>query len=328
MAGNLFLKIDFGASPSTDTGARPYTGAHPFWDNTSIFLSGGVSQTETKVGQPTTVKVRVSNTFQEPIDDVRVDAYLMNPFVGVMRPQNALVRLRSNLASIGPGSGAPIETDPHVLEGQVAGANGPEPWVPTPAQLDVADHLCLIANCYSDGGDGTLVPDGTAFDPVNDAHQGQRNIHILAATMFAPEQMQFLVMPPPDLEALTFIDILPVPVEAMSVSEKSLLASHPLVVTTSGKGLLRKTLGVKDADGQLHPIHFSAEPLRARVTVKGAEPGRIVKLPGFSEPRLAVLQVKAPQKNGVGTVNAIDIVQRTEKGETLGGLRILRLATD
>ena len=38
--------------------------------------------------------------------------------------------------------------------------------------------------------------------------------------------------------------------------------------------------------------------------------------------------MKAPQKNGVGTVNAIDIVQRTEKGETLGGLRILRLATD
>ena len=69
---SLFLSVDFGLAGAVDTaGARPYTGSNPQWNNVSLFLEGGVSQTQTKVGTDTTVKVRVSNSAAAAVEDVR-----------------------------------------------------------------------------------------------------------------------------------------------------------------------------------------------------------------------------------------------------------------
>jgi hypothetical protein len=105
MTGNLFLAVDFGASPQTDTGARPYTGTNPMWNNTSIWLDGGPSQTQTRVGVATKIKVRVSNASKSvAIEDVKVDVYVMNPHVGAAHPSDAIQTLKS------PSTSSPAST--------------------------------------------------------------------------------------------------------------------------------------------------------------------------------------------------------------------------
>ena len=105
MSGNLFLSIDFGSTPSTDTGTRPYVGANVLWNNTSIWMDGGPTQTQTRVGTPTTVRVRVSNSGDAPVEDVKVKAYVMNPHIGITTPSQAIATLSGTAtADIGPGS--------------------------------------------------------------------------------------------------------------------------------------------------------------------------------------------------------------------------------
>ena len=196
---NLFLSVDFGTPGAVDTaGTRPYTGTVPQWDNASMFLEGGPSQTQTRVNTPTTVRVRVSNSGNVPIEDVRVDAYVMNPFVGPFQPFNAVRKLTGFASSIGVGSGAANASDPHIITCKISDpVAGDIAWTPTAAELanSTGGHLCLVANTYSPP-DGAAVPDTTTFSVVSDPHQGQRNVTLLPAAsvnkfkiqIFAPEQ--------------------------------------------------------------------------------------------------------------------------------------------
>jgi hypothetical protein len=328
--GALFLAHDFGLSSSVDSGVRPYPGTHPPWLNTSIFLSGGRSQTEAEAGLPSTVRVRVSSRARMPIRDVRAEAFVLGPHVGVPTPAHAIVTLRSGRATIEPGSGSSTETDPRVLtcgvvDTDAGGGGEPRPWTPTEQQLRAgAGQLCLSANCYADG-DGAAAAADEPIAPDTDPHHGQRNLLLLTAPSFRGILTSFLVLPAPWAQP-SRLDLVPLHTGALDAGERWLLGSHPAVtVVGSRPGRRRRT--VRGADGQLCPIQTAQRPLGGQLAVAGARPGATVLLPGFGEPRVAELQLPAPGADRPGTLHAVDIVQRDGRNRVLGGLRVLALIT-
>jgi hypothetical protein len=273
------------------------------------------------------VKVRVSNRGDLPVADVQVDAYVLNPFAGtVLNPNNAIVRLRSNLATIAPGSGAPTASDPHVLECKVADpVAGPIPWTPNPADLqNSGGHLCVIANCYADG-DGAVIPDTASFNIGGDQHQGQRNISLLAAVPgIRGTTLPFLVMPAPERNTETLLRV--ERLEVIGAGERRLLASHPAVTVVKGhEG--EEELAVRGQDGKLIPIRLSRRRLGVHLAVEGCQRGEVVKLPGFTKPLPAVVSLETLHEEPPGSLHVLDIVQRAGHGLVLGGLRVLGLVT-
>lgn len=342
---SLFIKIDFNNSPSTDTGTRPYSGSTPLWNNSSIFLTGGLNQTETKVGLPTTVNVRVSNSSDSTIEDVNVDAYVMTPFAGVFSPNNAKVNLKGFAAQITAGSGATSASDAHVVrclkQDPVGGAI---PWTPTQAEFEAwGGHLCLVANCYADG-DGAPWLANTPFDVVNDAHLGQRNISLLAATKSGMKMvLPFEVMPDPGGDD-TALDLHRRPGRVLvQGGEYWLLRSHRNIVKAAdtriglgiqargGKPAVPLTLSRRQVKGtveiadvvkaDLGELAASTRKLDLRSSRGGNwGRGRLI-VPANDRPTPATLTVEPV--DAPGAVQVFDLVQRTAKGVDLGGLRVL-----
>jgi hypothetical protein len=326
--GDLYLSVDFGASPSTDNGTRPYTGTNPQWNAFSLWLDGGPNQTQTQVGTPTTVKVRVSNKGNAPVPAVHVDAYVMNPFIGAAKPNQAIERLSGAVGSVGPGSGSTSPTDAHVVTCSIQDPNlGPIPWTPTQTELTSSatngvGHLCLIANVFADG-DGHQLLEGEDFKVIDDQHQAQRNISLLAKPVGVPEQFaEFQIMPGFDERQGTLIAVDPVdPKVAIGAGERWLLGSQ--------KGFFkdREKRGrlLFERDGKRYPIHLSDAEMRIRLMVEGDEFGG--RLPTFSEPLRARIVLEASEEERLGAVQVFDIVQRDYEGRPLGALRILTVVT-
>jgi hypothetical protein len=343
MSGNLFLSIDFGNTPSTDTGARPYTGSTQIWENASIWLDGGPSQTQTQVNDPTTVKVRVSNDGAAPISSVKIDAYVMNPSVGASSPLQAIHQLSGFLSSVAPGSGSATATDAHVATCYIQDPKfGPIPWTPEPADLVNTvppGHLCLIANAYADG-DGAAVAD--TFNIFSDQHQGQRNITLLAAPP-GPGRIpvhHFIAIPDPGgrettvaLEPVRQVVKDPVrAVAALGAGERWLLRSHRDIsyepLTDDGP---RRLVVARRGDEEPVPIRFSAHELKAVLTV-GDEPygpqarlgGQPVDAPPFGVPASVRIDLS---HESLGAMHLFDIIQRDPAGQPVGGgLRVLTVA--
>lgn len=349
---SIFLSVDFGLPGAVDTaGVRPYTGSNPQWNNASIFLDGGVSQTQTKVGTATTIKVRVSNSAAAAVEDVRVDAYVMNPFVGPFQPFNARRKLTGFAASIAPGSGSTSATDPHVVTCRIQDpVQGAIPWTPTAADLEntTDGHLCLVANAYS-VPDGGPVPDTTTYDVINDPHQGQRNIAVLAAGGGGGKKFQFQVFGPEDGGEFA-LDLHQLTAKDLGAGERWLLRSlREVVVPEGGRKRLvlagtrgrpdtpiafsRKAVrGVLSLAGQgeldLHQltrVGAGVRPMLARQPLRDARAwgdGRLVTSVG----RTGTFAAVAVQPTGTkGTLQAFDVVARDAVGRVIGGLRILSL---
>jgi hypothetical protein len=347
MSGNLFLSIDFGNSPSTDTGTRPYTGSTPIWENASIWLAGGPNQTQTQVNDPTTVQVRVSNDGNAPITNVLVDAYVMNPNVGASSPSQALHQLSGFLTSVAPGSGGTSPTDAHVATCKIQDPiMGAIPWTPTPADLintSPPGHLCLIANVYNqDHTDGGPLPAAATFNIANDPHQGQRNIALLAAapSPHISPHLGFIAIPDPRRRETT-VTLEPVrqlakdpvgAVAALGASERWLLRSQRGISyerpTDDGPPRL---VVARRGDEEPVPIRFSEHELKAVLTV-GDEPsgrqarlgGQPVERPPFGVPASVRIDLS---DESLGAMHLFDIVQRDPEGQPIGGgLRVLTVA--
>ena len=326
--GDLYLSVDFGASPSFDNGTRPYTGTNPQWNAFSLWLEGGPNQTQTQVGTPTTVKVRVSNKGNAPISAVHVDAYVMNPFVGLAKPNQAIERLSGAVGSVGPGSGSTSPTDAHVVTCSIQDPNlGPIPWKPTQAELTSSatngvGHLCLIANVFADG-DGHQLLEGEDFKVIDDQHQAQRNIALLAKPAGVRQHfMEFQIMPGFDERQETLIAVDPVePKVAIGAGERWLIRSQQGFF----KDRERRGGLLLERDGTRYPIHVSDVRLRPRLLVEGDEFGG--RLPTFSEPLRARIEFEVSEDERPGTVQVFDIVQRDREGRALGALRVLTVAT-
>jgi hypothetical protein len=356
MTSNLFLQMDFdGAGPGKDHGDRPFT-LQDYYTNASIFLAGGLSQTQTAVGRPTRVRVRVSNRGATPIEDVRVEAYVHNAFVGFANPVQALVRLRSGLTVIAPGSGTVADGDAHLVDCFVQGPDGPTPWVPTQAQLDASHgHLCLVANCFTDG-EGASIPDGTTYNLSRDAHQGQRNISLIAAAPGTVPVMHFDINPPPDPATPTMLSVEPLSVADIGPDEWWVIASHPEVEAVDPTTWVAATVDVPDlglglvTQPDTFPLRWQPDPLETTLTVPGFEQIEFAELVdrdgrddaigasrfGRAERGFRMVFFDAPTPGEVtlqpvtgapGSLQAVDIVQRTEQGEVIGGLRVITLVT-
>jgi hypothetical protein len=339
--GDLYLSVDFGASPSTDNGTRPYTGTNPQWNAFSLWLDGGPNQTQTQVDTPTTVKARVSNKGNTPVLAVHVDAYVMNPFVGLAKPNQAIERLSGAVGSIGPGSGSTSPTDAHVVTCSIQDPiQGPIPWKPTQAELTSSatngvGHLCLIANVFADG-DGHQLLEGEDFKVIDDQHQAQRNIALLAKPAGVPMHfMEFQIMPGFEEVQETVIAVEPVdPKVAIGAGECWLLGSQEGFVKDRH---IRGGL-ILERDGQRFPIHLSDVELRHRLLVEGEEFGGRLLVQGeelggrllapFGEPLLARIELEPSEDERPGAVQVVDIVQRDREGRPVGGaLRIVTVVT-
>jgi hypothetical protein len=325
MAGNLFISIDFGNNPSVDNGTRPYTGANPIWNSFSISLSGGPSATQTRVGVPTTVKVRVSNKGTQPVEDVNVDLYVMNPQVGAGTPSLAIRRLNGFSPAIAPGSGSTNPNDAHVVTCQIQDpVQGPIPWTPTAAELAATSggHLCVIANAFADD-DGARLPDAQPFDVANDPHQGQRNITLLAAAGGDVEVLDFEVLEAPEGEEATLAIELIEPELAIGFGERELLGSHDDIVVDDEYGTGLRGLAVV-RDGERFPLSFSRERLRAKLFVDDEQIDRKGRLPRRRGTLPAKIFVELSRDEKIGGLHAFEIVQRDRRGTALGGaLRML-----
>lgn len=348
---SLFLNIDFGTVGGVDNGSRPYTGSTPLWNNASIFMDGGPSQTETNVGTPTTVRVRVSNSSQAAVEDVTVDAYVMSPFVGLTNPALAVRRLRGFSASIAPGSGNSSGNDPHIVVCKIQDpVQGPIPWTPTNDDLATTQsgHLCLVANAYADG-DGASIPDGGSFDVVNDPHQGQRNIHLLASAGAKPFRFHIMGTPDGRETALDFRQLTSAVLQ--NGGERWLLRSRANVGVPIHSGNDKRLWLTGRPGSPSVPLSFSRKAIRGTIQVDGFGESDLTKLAAATkrmirEGRTFVarqgdwgadrLVMRVPdggvratlnltRSDQPGSVQVFDIVQRDQNGRVLGGQRIISL---
>lgn len=331
----IFLSIDFGLPGAVDTqGARPYTGTNPLWNNSSIFLDGGVSQTQTSVGKATTIKVRVSAA-ERAYQFVTVDAYVLAPFAGPLTPAAAIRTLQGFASQITAGSGAPNPLDPHVvtcfIQDQV---QGPIPWTPTAQDLaaTTGGHLCIIANAYAeDPPSGAAVPGATPFDVHNDPHQGQRNINVLQGAGMS--KFAFQVFGPLEGEKFT-LHIHQLRAKEFGSSERWLLVSLPNVraipkgsdrlflVGDKGEEPVPLTHSEKTVAGRLDLGDFGTHDLGELAKAGQEGEGRIVLHAG-PEGIPAIVSVERDDERG--SLLGFDAVVRDETGADLGGIRLLTL---
>jgi hypothetical protein len=350
----LYLETDFGYPAPNDNGTRPYTGTNtPFWNNASIWLTGGsgVTQTSTHVNDATDARVRVTNSGTAPVDLVSVDVYVLNPFLGVpdpLTPGRSLHTFGGSLTHLAPGSGIDSPTDPHVAQCEPS-------WMPTQSDLagSTGGHLCLLANVYGDG-DGSALGSGEQFDVANNPHHGQRNITLLASQT-PTSGFMLQVMPALD-GASTVLDIHALNSRtAIGMGENWLLRSKANVVRVPGPGgrqqyFLTGSRGRPDTalsfsrkaiagtielqrDG-VADLGAAARATKAAVARAGnadkvawhpVEGAARIKLAGTREIQTAKLSLQ--RDDGKGSLQAFDIVQRSEEGTILGGIRILSLVT-
>jgi hypothetical protein len=238
MTGNLYIQVDSG-----DTGMRQYNACANFWTNQSIWMSGGVDQTTTQVGDQTTINVRVHSSGDAAVPFVKVQAWVLSTQVGLASPGQAIATFGSSVATVAPGA---------------AGTVFPcGPWTPTAAQLpDSPNHLCLAANAYQDPNlanpplDGRFLQPTDSFDMCNDAHQGQRNIVLLAAAPGAPTpKMKINVNGPDDPRlAVTLSATKLLAKQAQGWNERWLLNSHPNIGLQEIDG--RERLGILSQNGE------------------------------------------------------------------------------
>jgi hypothetical protein len=354
----LYLEIDYGSSPPKDNGTRPYGGTTPLWDNASIWMTGGsgVTQTSTHVGDATDIRVRVTNSGASAVDFVQVDAYLMNPFVGVTYPAQAIATFGGTIAEVPTGSGGPSPTDAHVALCQLP-TSPPQSWVPTTAELASTTppgHLCLLANVYAPGVDGQALGSGDPFDVAGNPHHGQRNIIVLASTEKA--QILKIKVMPQWAGHPTLLDIVSLNSKnTIGMGENWLLRSQANVVRTAHEGRspwyyltgshgapdTALTFSRKQVAGKIDLAGLGTVDLRAAaratkaavaraggadtVAFRRDEDGARIRVGPTREILAATLTLV--RDDAKGSLQAFDIVQRTEDGQVVGGLRVLSLVT-
>ncbi len=351
---SLFIKIDFGNAGASDTGTRPYTGTTPLWNNASMWLDGGPSQTETNVGNQTLIRVRVSNAGQAPVEAVNVDAYVLNPFVGLFNPNNAIRRLSGFANTITPGSGSSSALDPHVVTCRIQDpVQGPIAWTPTSTELantvNGSGHLCMVANAYAEN-DGGVLNDTTPFNVAGDPHQGQRNITLLAAQQLRAFHFDVAAAPQGEVAALDFHQ-LPAAL-ALGAGERWLMRSRGNIALARDLSWVGLALTGRPGRPKV-PLSFSRKAIRGSIELEGLGSAalqdlaratrRAERTTGFraagrgedwgegrlvfgvdGDSRPAVLRLE--RSDQPGSVQAFDIVQRDRRGTVLGGLRVLSIA--
>ncbi|MFF0726028.1 hypothetical protein [Streptomyces sp. NPDC004134] len=361
MADNLYLAIDFGRNGGSgdDKGTeRPWNRSDPpFWASSSIWVDPG--GTEAHTGEPTVVKVRVSNRGDQTVKDVAVQAWAFVPQVGVINtPGNAKVSFRSPTRDVAPGSGTLSNSDPHVFTCL------PE-WTPTEADLPPGQtelHMCIMANAFQDPAvadppppgeelDGTEWPSGNEVQPNGDGHVGQRNItlkKVPRAIAAEPVRVPYHTYPPtppphgPFLRELLVSATTVTPRDVLGPDEYFVLAGHPEIVAPERENeqqqpelMLRTSYGTE-------PVRVGESRLSFRLDAEGI-PGldrnfvpprpesQAQSQSGYGEKGIpSELLISLESDPVVGSVHTFDItLQDAEEGTVVGaGLRVMILITE
>lgn len=286
----------------------------------------------------------------------------VTPGDAITDDSGVLIAFQDALNGVPSGSGASTEdagqVDTHV---SVAGTGtGSGYWKPTPQELTkYGSHLCIAANVYT-LGDGSELTTGTPFATTSytddngphgrDAHHGQRNIALLPSA--EPQQvMPFQVRPPLLQGQPTLLDIHALGSVNIGAGEHWLLQSRTNVtkinnrqfVIPGGRGRPATPLSYsrKGLQGTLALERFGeidlAEASKATkaalkrsdgsalVPFSKTHDGARIRLESLAEPHTATITLK--RDDSKGSMQALDIVQRTEDGQVLGGIRILSLVT-
>ncbi|AZM46641.1 hypothetical protein DMB38_13225 [Streptomyces sp. WAC 06738] len=359
MAENLYLAIDFGRNGGSgeDRGTeRPWNRTDPpFWASSSIWVDPG--GTEAHTGEPTVVKVRVSNRSNQTVKDVAVQAWAFVPQVGVINtPGNAKVSFRSPTRDVAPGSGTLSNSDPHVFTCL------PE-WTPTEADLPAGEtelHMCIMANAFQDPAvadppppgeklDGKEWPSGDEVLPNGDGHVGQRNItlkKVPRAAASEPVHVPYHTYPPqppphgPFLREFLVTTTTVTPRDVLGPDEYFVLAGVPEIgAPERGKEqeqaqpelMLRTSYGtepVRPGDGRLS-FELQAEgiPGLDRNFVPPESPAQSE----YGEKGIpSELLVTLESDPVVGSVHSFDVtLNDAEEGTVIGaGLRVMVLITE
>ena len=298
------------------------------------------------------------------VENVKVDAYVMTPFIGLLHPNQAIQRLTGFVGSVGPGSGGAEAKDAHVVTCTLADGHS---WVPSADDLSHTEnedgHMCIVANVYADG-DGHALLDAEDLHVVDDQHQGQRNIHVAAMQLRSLKALEFFVMPVPRHHEDMFVRLQPVDLRGgLSAGDLAVLLSREefvMIGEGEGEGEDDGRIAVR-VDGELFPLFASDRPLSTELTIGhfGKLPPmdddevdrRIVRdgdddhapdhpdhpepwhhrpdrwhhVPTCERPAKARLQLGTDEEQ-FGAMQAIDVVQHDVRGRALGGLRIITVA--
>lgn len=157
---------------AADLGARPITGVT--WESPDILIEPGVAPSAAppmpttlggiaKAGQDNTIYAHVWNLGKAPVADALVEFYWFNPALGFSDADANLIGYRH--VSLG-GRG---QAGSHRL------VKCPVSWV---AQFLNGGHECLVVRVSQASSDPLSGP---AWDPGQNRHVGQRNIHVMSA---------------------------------------------------------------------------------------------------------------------------------------------------
>ena len=336
----------------------PPSAGNPIWANDHIWLDiqrpGGPQGTDEAEGTPPSTPGGPMGTLDNLINvvvdrtDHGVDANRVVVQAFVSNPSAGVGASTGNLASAGGQSGlqGPFPVPTSFATPQTIQID----WYPTDKDVLVnGGHICIAANVYDLGGDGTVLTSG----PINlsDPHMAQRNISIVLAPagLHAPVPFSFYIpeaelMPAGEREIVLQVE--PVPAERVltSVIREQLLASTT-VTLVGGKPTpeanapspclseprerirLRGGGELVLARGNV-PIHPANDPPPEVALVNQEQPAgskgpvRIIPRPGRRLPVTAQFTMSPEARPG--GVREFDIILQGS-GEITGGIRVVVL---
>jgi len=297
----LVIKYDLAA----DTGERPLGAGTVFWTSQSIRLlhpdAPGLDDASTLANVPTTIEVRVSNQGRSSVTGVRVEAYIFRPGTA-FTPSQAIV---------GPFTG--------VISGDIAGNSSgvaeyllsTGPWLPS---VLAEGHCCVCTNTWLDDGiEGAPLGQADPFQVTTNPHHGQRNINVVAMELKiipgTPMAFRFNAINPNLKEEETFV------LTVQEVRGSAAIGRAERALIRSGqwaeiKPLLARTRlrGLGFVGGEIEQ-----PTTEARLHLKPGE-AREMELLAYLNPR-----------EEVGSTRVFDIVQYSQRGVPVGGVRVLSL---
>ena len=164
---------------------------------------------------------------------------------------------------------------------------------------------------------------------VNDPHQGQRNIALLAVQP-SPHirSFPFQIMPPPERNGRFLVDIVQVDPARLGRGEQWLLRSRSNISFVAPPEGGERRLVIPGRDGRpAIPVLPSRGRIDGTILVDREPIHAERRLQAGRDPLPGQLQFAVPDGDAGGSLHAFDIVQRDDNGRPLGGLRVLVVQT-
>ncbi len=334
-----------------DTGTRPIDPCdvtNPYWLSPDLYLTGGIDSATARVGAQNTVNVRVNNISGQTVTGVNVQAWVCDFTAGIgpssgLASAGGVTPMTGFVNQIGAGQSATVTCSPV--------------WTPVPADAALnGGHVCLAANCYSDG-DGLSIPPG-AFAMCCDSHHAQHNIAVVQVQGGQMRSVRFSVLvanPSLERELVANVAVRQVSSRfALGVPERQLLIDQGLVenaqtlpqiadVSPTG-GVVRTTavsrtfraiagasMTLVRPDTGLAPTPIAVSrfrPIDYSIESSDFGSGRSLRTslaPGGKTQ--VTLNLELNPRVPIGSVQTFDLAQSTDDGELVGGVRIVTVVT-